>query len=306
VVDWAYFGGAPLTEPFYEGSIRRALSLPFNRICRYRTPFADFVNNPAQKESLPPSGFIFHMSRCGSTLVSQMLAALPKNVAVSEAAPIDTAVQLGRLWPALPDQQHLAHLRAAIAAFGRRRNGGERHYFIKLDSWHAMALPLFRRAFPETPWVFLYRDPVEVLVSQAHQRGMQMVPDILSPRLYGIDGAEAMTLDEYSACVLGKVCEAAADNAGAGGLAVNYRELPEAFWTKMLPHFGVAYDEAERDAMRRAARYDAKSPHFEFASDSAAKQREATASIRDLAERHAGAAYRRLEALSATTACPSA
>ena len=36
-----------------------------------------------------PSGFIFHMSRCGSTVISQMLAALAEHVVVSEAGPID-------------------------------------------------------------------------------------------------------------------------------------------------------------------------------------------------------------------------
>ena len=42
------------------------------------------------------------MSRCGSTLVSQMLAALPQNIVISEAAPIDAVVQLNRAQPDLP------------------------------------------------------------------------------------------------------------------------------------------------------------------------------------------------------------
>ena len=77
-----------------------------------------------------------------------------------------------------------------VAAFGRRRGGRERHYFIKLDSWHTLALPLFRRAFPSVPWVFLYRDPVEVLVSQMRQRGAQTVAEIIPPSFYGIDGSD--------------------------------------------------------------------------------------------------------------------
>ena len=78
---------------------------------------------------------------------------------------------------------------------------------------------------------------------------------------------------------------------------INYRELPDAIWTKILPHFGVTYDERERDIMRTAARYDAKAPSFEFSSDSEAKQRDATELIRTAAERHLGGIYRRLEAL---------
>lgn len=49
--------------------------------------------------------------------------------------------------------------------------------------------------------------------------------------------------------------------------------------------------------MRRAARYDAKSPQLEFSGDSETKQRQATAEIRAVVERHVGAAYRQLEAL---------
>jgi hypothetical protein len=309
-VDWACFGERPLTDPFFEGSIRRALALPFNRMFRLRTRWEDFVGDDAAAQSLEPSGFIFHMSRCGSTLVSQMLAALPQNIAVSEPAPLDAVVQLSRTWTALPAEQHVRHLKAMVAAFGRKRSGAEKRYFIKLDSWHALALPLFRRAFPNVSWVFLYRDPVEVLVSQMHQRGMQMVPEIVPASLYGLPGLDGTSLDSYSAQVLGKICEAAADGLSlGGGLLVNYRDLPEAFWSRILPHFGVDYGAQDSDIMSRAARYDAKAPHAEFVRDSDSKQREATDLIRAEAERHVRGIYRRLEAIStggATTACPSA
>jgi len=94
-VEWAHFAGAPLAQPFYTESARRALARPLNQLIRFRTAPDDFVGNARPKESLPPDGFIFHMSRCGSTLVSQMLAALPGTILVSEAAPLDTIVQLG-------------------------------------------------------------------------------------------------------------------------------------------------------------------------------------------------------------------
>ena len=33
------------------------------------------------------------------------------------------------------------------------------------DALPSKQLPLFRAAFPKTPWIFIYRDPVEVMVS---------------------------------------------------------------------------------------------------------------------------------------------
>lgn len=295
-VDWAYFGSASLREPFFEGSIRRALRRPFGWLSQYRMGLRDFIDHAEEAQSVAPSGFIFHMSRCGSTLTAQMLAALARTIVVSEAAPIDAVVPLGRGRPDDADEPHGRLLAAMIAAYGRRRAGDEQHYVVKLDSWHTLALPLFARTFPAVPWVFLYRDPVEVLVSQLRQPGSQMVPEFVPPSRYGIE--EGALGAEYCARVLEKTCRAVIENAGIGrGLMVNYRELPEAVFTKIMPHFGMACGKGEREAMRLAAERDAKSPSFTFAADGAAKQREASDDLRAIAERHIGGVYRELEAL---------
>jgi hypothetical protein len=75
---------------------------------------------------LPPTGFIFHMSRCGSTLVSQMLASIPDNVVISEAGPIDAVVQAQATLPDLDHDRHAEWLRGVIGALGQPRTGGER------------------------------------------------------------------------------------------------------------------------------------------------------------------------------------
>jgi hypothetical protein len=49
--------------------------------------------------------------------------------------------------------------------------------------------------------------------------------------------------------------------------------------------------------MGRVARYDAKTPSFEFTPDSEAKQREATPPVRAVADERIGEIYRRLEDL---------
>ncbi len=251
-VEWAYFGDAPLTEPFFEGEIRITQKRPFCRAFRYRMTLTDFLNAAGSEPHLPPNGFIFHMSRCGSTLATQMLATLPQTIVISEAAPIDAMVQVGRA--AEQTAAAAQALRAMVAAYGRRRGGQERQYVIKLDSWHSLALPLFRRAFPDVPWVFLYRDPAEVLVSQMRQRGAQMIPQFMPPSLYGIDAGDGLPTEDYCARVLAAVCQAAIDNHGAGGgLLLNYRQLPQAVWTTIMPHFGMACGAHERDTMRRAA-----------------------------------------------------
>lgn len=295
VVDWAWFGPQPLRAPFYEMEIQRALGLPFNRAFRYRTGFRDLVTQIEAVDAVRPDGFIFHMSRCGSTLVAQMLAALSDSIVISEAAPLDAVVQLCR---GLPDADAVAALRAMVAAFGRKRGGHERRLFVKLDAWHALALPLFRRAFPHVPWVFLYREPVEVLVSQMRQLGVQMMPQYFSPRLFGIEDTAMPADEDYCARVLGAICQAVIDHHGlGGGLLLDYRDLPAAVFTPLLPHFGVSCDEAERETMRGVARLDAKSPITPFTADAAAKRREATEKVRRAADRHLAAIHRGLEEL---------
>ena len=78
-VHWSYFGDRPLREPFFESEIHRANFKPFNRLFRYSTPIAKLGDWLREHPALPPSGFIFHMGRCGSTLVSQMLAAIARS-----------------------------------------------------------------------------------------------------------------------------------------------------------------------------------------------------------------------------------
>ena len=300
-VHWAYFGERPLRDPFFEGDVRACLYAPFNRLFRHVTPIETLAAWLKTRPHLEPSGFIFHMSRCGSTLVSQMLAALPSNIVVSEASPIDTVVQANRWRPDLSEDRQARWLQSIIGALGQKRSGGEQRYFVKLDCWHTLALPLFRRAFPAVPWVFLYRDPIEVLVSQLRIPGTQMIPGGIGPDLYGLERSYGPgTAEDYYAQVLAKVTEpAVAHYASGGGLLVNYSQLPDALFTAILPHFGVPCGEADRAAMMQAARYDAKAPGFEFASDSGAKQQAATPSARAAVDRWLGDLYRRLEALRA-------
>jgi hypothetical protein len=149
-VDWRPRGDLAMVrptaaaEPFYADDVTRAGYRPLNRLVRLRTP----LPAPGDRPSRAPDGLIFHMSRCGSTLAAQMLAASPANVVISEAPPIDAVLRLEA-----DDETKVARLRAMVAALGQAR-AGESRLFLKLDCWHVRDLPLFRRAFPDTPWVF--------------------------------------------------------------------------------------------------------------------------------------------------------
>lgn len=298
IVEWLWVGRRRLTAPFYDGSMAQARQLPFNRLFALRTPLSELEAWARALPAVEPAGLIFHMSRCGSTLAAQMLAASPADLVLSEPPPLDAVVQAA----GLDDDAKVVLLRAMAAALGHARNGESRP-FLKLDCWHSLSLPLFRRAFPDTPWVFVYRDPVEVLVSHLRRRGMQMVPSFVPPSTFGIDLPGGVPDADYCARVLAAVCQGVVEHGPEdGGRLVNYRDLPEALFTTILPHFGVAISDTEAALMRAAATRDAKAPGQAFTPDGQDKRQEASDDLRAICERRVGAVYRRLEAMRADQA----
>jgi hypothetical protein len=298
-VDWCHLGSSRFTDPFFTGTIEKALRQPFNLLFRRQTPIESLCELQTCEPGLPPTGFIFHMSRCGSTLMAQMLAALPQNIVISEAGPIDAILNAGFRDPAVTDEQRMLWLRALLSAFGRRRHQQEEHFFIKFDSWHALDLALIHQAFPAVPWIFLYRDPVEVLISHQNMPGAQMIPGSLGARIgYSVaDVVGRMSMAEYGARVLARICNAALEHRNDHGLFVDYRQMPEAVWLLLETHFGVVPSEAEIVRMRNAAEFDAKTPCMPFIRDEAKKKRQATEMISAVSAKWLDPVYERLEAL---------
>jgi hypothetical protein len=299
-VEWAHFGGERLDLPFFEESLRANRPRPLNRLMRMRTPLGKLVEAMPADEARAPDALIFHMSRCGSTLVSQMIAAMPTAVAVSEAAPLDAIVDLAQTRLDIPFEVRVSLLRAMASALGRDRFGNREQFVIKLDSWHSFALPLFRAAFPDTPWLFLFRDPVEVMVSHDRQAGSQTVQGLMRPGIYGFDDSVMMPPLQFSARALAAICAAAIEHHGiGGGLFVDYAELPQAVETRILPHFGITPDADALVAIRAAATRDSKARYPVFTADSTQKRAEASSDVRAAAEEHLAPLYRQLQALAA-------
>ena len=103
---------------------------------------------------LQPTGFVFHQSRVGSTLVANMLASVPTNLVYSEPhLPSDVVQGCRRV--GCSEEETVKLLRLAILAMGRSRHHGE--FFIKFQSSMSQHMDLVLKAFPDTPWIFIYR-----------------------------------------------------------------------------------------------------------------------------------------------------
>lgn len=296
LVEWAHFGTAPFDAPFFAVHLRRARSHPVSRLYLWRTPL-EALEHAASEAGRGFDGLVFHMSRCGSTMVSQALAAMPGHVALSEPAPFDQLLQFCAARTDLALEYRLALLRGMAALLTGERGGVVRRRFLKTDCWHAGALPLLRAAFPDTPWIFLYRDPCAVLRSHERMPGWQSVPGPHAA-MVGIDEPGALPGLEFTARVLAATCHMAADHAGlGGGLFVDYAELPEAFVTRILPHFGITPNAAERQAIAAALARDAKEPYKPFDPNKHAAPEGASAEVLAASERHLAPAVARLRAI---------
>jgi sulfotransferase family protein len=291
-VEWALVGER-FAEPFFEQTADRAMRHPFNQLFARRTPLGALEELDARDPGPAPAGFIFHMSRCGSTLVSQMLGALPSALVVSEAQPVDAVLTLPR--HDLDEERVMRRLRAVVAALTRPRTAGQRA-FVKFHAWHVVELPLILRAFPNVPWVFLFREPRAVLRSQARSPGAETVAGALDPHALGLDvTAAAAPQDEYRARILAAFCDAAVRCATMGrALFIDYAHLPDAVVSEVLPFFDLAVDADTKDRMRAVAERDAKRGNT-FVPD---PHRE-SADVERLASRWLDPAYAALRALAA-------
>jgi hypothetical protein len=297
IVEWCYAGERRFSDPFFDQTVGACLRHPFNKLVRYQAPIDSLAELDRERPRLPPAGFIFHMSRCGSTLVAQLLASLPQASVLAEAQPIDAVLRARFHYADISDEQRRTWLRWVVEALGRRQAPQQQALFIKFDSWNIIDLPLIEQVFPGVPWLFVFRDPVEVMVSHQKLRGSQMIPGMIEPDLLGLDLAEIPphALDEYCARTLASICQAAVQSGQEGdGLFINYRQLPAIVWSSLLDFFGVVYTESDVDRMRHIAQFHAKNPSAPFGGDTSAKQQAATDELRRLADQWVQPHYRQL------------
>jgi hypothetical protein len=295
LVDWVLLGTERFTEPFFDGTIRAALSRPFNLAIRPQSFFDELpARDPA---ALEPAGFIFHLSRCGSTVISQALGAEASTLALSEPGPVDDVLRAARFEPGVTDEWRVDRLRAIVAALGRRRGPQERKLLIKLDAWHAFDIAIVERAFPGVPWFFVYRDPVEVMVS--HERAFSWFMSAVNSSLLDLSVVEAMQMPapEYRARMLERICNAVLAYGPAPERLVSYEELPEAIERRIAPAFDLPFGDAARAALAR----DAKQPGRPFLPDGERKRAEAGDAIHAAVRRYLAEPYARLEAIRAAS-----
>ncbi|HWW04665.1 sulfotransferase [Collimonas sp.] len=303
---WLSLAGKRIAEPFFSDTILRCKADAANNKHSRRFPSLSSLEYltacaTVAADVVAPSAFIFHVSRCGSTLLSQLLGLSEKNIVLSEVPLIDELLRM----PIKGDQAESpaaqateaagaagAALTASIALLGRRRFGQERHLFIKLDSWHVFFAGTLRRLYPDVPFILLYRAPDEVISSHQKRRGMQAVPGLIEPELFGMSHAEASSCDgdRYIAKVLEYYYSQFLNIAKTDerSMLLNYSQGAIGMVRRLADFVHINLDETEIAGMETRSRFHAKYPEQGFS-----EEKKAACALAYLAP--AQALYERLE-----------
>lgn len=264
LVHWLYVGDERFDLPFFDESIAHCRKHPYNS-SRYRcvSGLESFLEWSELLPEIIPSAFIFHVSRCGSTLLSQLIGLDPDYETLAEVPFFDEVLGLCYKLENRSDAYSEKLFHAAVKFVGAKRNSATQ-VMIKPDSWHIFHYDLIRKLYPETPFVFLYRSPEEVLQSHQKLRGIQMVPGLVPPALMGFseDVLNAVNLDEYTANVLEKYMVAFETLVGIDKKAIllNYNQGVLPMVDALEKQLGIRWTEAHRKQMQERSRFHSKHP----------------------------------------------
>ena len=287
---WADIGDSPLREWQFTLSIKH-----FAETGAIKTAFvSDFDildDESVGADAIYPSALVFHISRCGSTLLAKALARLEKHVVVNQGGPLQRGFW-ARLTddfrrPLEPSPENVRLFRHIVLAMARRRSDAQSAAFVKFVSWNTVYLDFIRRAFPDVPCLFLYRNPAEVVASViqrptpallakgSRQAGLILGDDALA--------AEDMTDIEYLAHSCSHYFRLALEGAASGLKVLNYAAItPENFSAIVSHGLSVSLTGDEIEAAREQFKFHSKDDedNQRFRGDNVQKTRSIPASDR--------------------------
>lgn len=298
---WLDMTGVTLTEPFFQQTVERAKTENNRR--ELFTEFDVVLQVEKVLDSVPPTGFIFHSSRCGSTLLANACRAITDSIVLSEANAIDKLVArfITDATDKVKESLYSVFLRGVVHVLGQRRTGREQHLFIKFSCCSFAQIERIRRIWPHVPWVFLYRDPVETIVSNIADVPPWLIDDdrrVLAS-ITGTSPEEVaeMRLEELCARTIGSFYSLAHRLANDAAILLNYNQLSLPVIFDVLRVFNISPSAEEMETIARDNRNYSKesSGTRAFVADAEAKQKLASDLIREMAERWASGPYRLLE-----------
>ena len=262
VVEWCDFKDMAFTDPFFIDTFFRLQDKYIDNHTRKLAMDSLLDNSPSG--TIDPSGFIFHISRCGSTLVSRTLGNLDHVLALGEPDPILGFLEHRHKLPPATQKRLFKKL---IHFLGNPRRTSERHFVIKFTSFNLFDIDFILSVFPDTPWTFVYRHPAEVISSVLEKPTgffrMKQEPEVATQFL-DVPGETIanMSDQEYLGRFLAKMFDQISSQTlphRKRALFVNYNRLPVAIGHEIANHFSIPLNHEDNAKIHYFSQHYSKS-----------------------------------------------
>jgi len=267
--EWVYFANIPLADPFFEETIAKCKSHSYNsKQFTLVSTAQNVIDWSKELDFVDLKGLVFHVSRCGSTMLSQSLATSSENIMVSEAPIIDQILRS----ETFDEATKTILLKSVLKFLGQKRFSEQKHLIIKLDAWSIFEASYLRSIFPEIPFALLYRNPSDILRSHQKMAGMHMVPNLIPPSVFGITSKEIEEVGyrQYQALVLEKYFQAFLDfyEKDPNVIMLNYNDGMKNVIERFITFININYSENEINAMLERLKKHSKNESNVFTGDS--------------------------------------
>ncbi len=268
-VFWVDIGLSKFDKPFFDHVIDNHISILEAGYNTLTTSTETLLNSALLLPAVTPSGFVFHVSRCGSTLLSNALQQIKGATVISEAGILNTLFQSYLLSNSLVDSQFSKDkvkqfIQSVVTLLGHSQSESNR-LFIKFSSWNILFLPLIQEIWPDVPIAFAFRDPFQVVESLIRAKpgwsNFFQNPGLVSAMLR-INKKEVVTWAyiDFIVNILSGIY-----NAGKAlehnALFIHYSEDKVQHIKQLLDHFNVSAEENEWAAIRSGCNIYSKDPN---------------------------------------------
>jgi len=316
------YNNAPQQYPMFKDLVRMS-KCNSNGNSKY-SELSKLVNEIKNNEKsygnrrIDPNGFVFHESRVGSTLVANNLASNPWAMVFSESDPPAHALTH---CDSCSKEEHVQLFRDIVFVMGKTPY--HKHLFFKFQSITTTKMEIAMEAFPNTPWIFLFRQPVQTMMSHvAPNKGGSGAPCLRSmydpPEEIKKDLKDHVSLsnpprEAWCAAHLNMLCNHALDtfnkygkysDGSQRGMLVDYEGLPGILPKLVFPKlfkYKVSEQLLNKMAIVSTQYSKGRGEKGTFKGDSEEKDKGANAAIQKFAEAILLPTYKTLYTLSLDT-----
>lgn len=259
------------TEPFQDEYISRCRQQSLlNNIIQPRTALAGLSYQAAKATKVRPAGFIFHLSRCGSTLISGCLSELDTTCVFSES-PVLTEILLDPELSTTAQQEHLQQLIDLQACVFPSRP----KVIIKWNAWDIFRWDLIREIYFDVPAIFLVRNPVEILASHNRASGRHMAGDLTLANIHSLFANwfnKECLLNKQIDVLEGLLLAMEKNVPNLNLRVIDYQQLDEDQQAAILAFMGGSENQNNYLKIKKRKQFHSKNPEQVFVLDTKEKQ----------------------------------